>query len=186
MVAGILRILGVHMGEGKDINHTHENKKFRRALQLENNTLLDKLKLPFRILTSFRALVGQHDQAYAIWGLKDPNLNRLLPFITPFFRHPQYILVVRNPVSAAQSRSERYQRPFDACLARVLNIYCRFHRFVVRSGRPYLYVDYDEALRDPAGTVSTIAEFCRIQPDNDRLEQAKVFINKDKGYQKLT
>jgi hypothetical protein len=182
MVAGVLRLLGVHMGSGLD--STHENKEFRDAL-LGNRTLLDRCLAPLRLFTAYGPLVARYNREHAVWGVKDPLLTFYLPLLARYWRNPAYILVLRDLVATAASQARHFQRPFEKRLAKVLASYRWLYRFSIRSKRPLLVIDYEAAVQNREEVVRALADYCGIPPDEERYQAALAFMDQRRGYQWL-
>jgi hypothetical protein len=180
MIAGLLRLLGIHMGTNLD--STHENRQFREAL-LGNRTLADHCRAPLHLYTTYRRLVRQYNEAQAIWGIKDPLLTFYLPLLARYWRNPMYILVLRNLAATAESQARHFQHPFAKRLTRVLISYQWLYRFAMASHRPLLIINYEAAMQNKEEVIRTLVDYCGVPVDTERYQAALAFMDQQKGYQ---
>ncbi len=104
--------------------------------------------------------------ASPLWGFKDPRVCILLPIWHEIFRRldvdDNYVLVVRNPRSVAESL--RARQGMDQWLAYVL--WLEYMLSAVRGvmGKPRAFVAYDRMMDDPAKELDRLAEALALPP----------------------
>ena len=182
MIAGTLRVLGVPMGT--NLNSSHENRAFRTAL-FGKNRLIDYYLLPVRFYTRYLPLLKNYNRTENVWGIKDPCLNPVLAWLAAYWRNPIYILVLRNPISTAESQSHHFKRPFTTLLARVLKQQQQLYQFAMSSKRPLLVISYEMALQYKTAVLDDLIAYCGLTVNSETYQAALAFMNDQKGYQWL-
>lgn len=182
VIGGVLRLLGIHMGT--ELDSTHEDRRFREAL-LGNRTVVDHCLAPLRLCTRYRRLVRQCNEEQGTWGIKDPLLTFYLPLLAPFWRNPTYILVLRDPVTTAESQARHFQRPFARRLSRVLTNYRWLSRFATASHRPALIIKYEAAMENKEEVIQELIDYCGVPVTPESYQAALAFMDAEKGYQWL-
>lgn len=181
MTAGILRVLGVDMGER--LTNTHEDLRFKLSLQL---SIDPRIWLQNRLCwRRLKELVAERDREADLWGFKSVTAHTYIGRLAPLLRNPYYILVMRNPLDVAFSSERRKGRPWQEMLRLRLRIYRILARFVRRAERPAFVFSYDWALREPASFVDALAAFTGLAPSAMARTRAIGFINRDRGYQQV-
>ena len=117
-------------------------------------------------------LLRQKTAKVSIFGFKDPRVAKLLPFWHPVFVYcgfdTGYVLVIRNPLSVAQSLAKRAgfspEKSYALWLGHVLTslLHTEEHRRVL--------VDYDHFLHAPQQDLELIAERLALQIDPQALQ----------------
>ncbi len=165
MLAGLLRELGIHMGDRID-RHNHEDQAF----------LSEDLE-------QIRATIAQRNAEHPVWGWKVPDSIRYLPEIESQLRNPHYLAVLRNPLAVAASM-HRYSTnmPLESGLKRALEYFHLIEAFIARTRNPVLLVDYEAAVLAPAALVESLGDFLRLELDEEAIEQAAAFVGARGGY----
>ncbi len=170
MVAGMLRALGVNMGERVGFNH--EDPRF----------LADDL-----------AVLGQRikvrNKEADVWGFKVPKLVQHLDFFESNLRNPYYVIVYRNMLSVADSWLQRGGGTVFDVVDRTLGYYTRIIEHCKKTSRPVLMLNYERAVGSDEGrneTVRALGDFLSIDVDDDMLARALGMITGDgAGYLNL-
>jgi hypothetical protein len=112
---------------------------------------------------------------YPLWGYKYARTLRLLPFWREVFRalrlDLRYVVALRNPLSVARSRAQldpRRGTQEQSDLEWLVNVVPYFRDL---RERPFVVVDYDLVLANPAPQLRRIAAALAL-PVNDRIEAA--------------
>lgn len=113
--------------------------------------------------------------SHPLWGFKDPRTVRLLPFWSSVFQRvgveDAYVVVIRNPVSVAQSLTKR---GIDAPTSHSLWLLHMVPYLRRIAEKPYVVTDYDLLMEDPRGQLERIADALKISPtDTSSAEIAK-------------
>lgn len=170
MAAGILRALGVNMGDRAGFNH--EDPQF----------LVDDLeKLTNRIRNRNR----QAD----VWGFKIPKHVHFMDFFESNLRNPYYVVVYRNLLAVADSWQQRSAGTVADVIDRTLKYYAMISDHCKKTNRPVLILNYERAVSSDAGkkeAVQALADFIGIDASGPTLNRAIDMITGDgMGYVNL-
>jgi hypothetical protein len=170
MVAGILRALGVNMGDRVGFNH--EDPRF----MVEDTEVLQRR-------------IQMRNKQEAVWGFKMPKQVQHLDFFEQNLRNPYYIVVLRNLLAIADSWRQRGSGDVLGSLDRTFNYYHRIIEHCKKSSRPVLMLNYERAVGNAVGkeeAVRAIGEFLGVDVDDKVLARATAMITGDgKGYLNL-
>lgn len=161
-VAGLQRALGVDLGAGTEKNN--EDYRFHEATPEE-----------------VREVIALRNSEADLWGFKYPNAGRFLPLVERQLRNPYYIVVHRDPVSTALSRSrwdgEETERPTWMALHEAGTIGFANMHFVLASGAPCLLVSNELALERPGDLVDEVADFVQVdRPTGEFRERVLAYL----------
>lgn len=171
MVAGVLRALGVPMGDRAGLNHEDpaflkdDPDKLRRAIRTRNK---------------------QHD----MWGFKVPKASLMLDFYEETLRTPFYVAIYRNSMSVVDSWQQRGAADSPVgVLRRIAAYHDAILAMAEKTGAPVLFVNYERAVADEASKrqlVEEMAGFAGIELDHDIRARAMSMMTGDgKGYVNL-
>jgi hypothetical protein len=165
MLAGLLRELGIHMGDRID-RHNHEDQAF----------LSEDVE-------QIRAAISQRNAEHPVWGWKVPDSIRYLPEIESQLRNPHYLAVFRNPLAVAASM-HRYSADMslESGLKRALEYFHLIEAFIARSRDPVLLVDYEAALAEPIALVGSLGAFLGLELGEEAINEAAAFVGARGGY----
>lgn len=167
MVAGTVREMGINLGDRLGINHE------------------DPAFLP-QDVERIRELVNQRNQEQETWGWKMPHSLDYLDRIEDDLRNPHIILVWRNVAAIAISQVNWSGAELDTALAFSAK---RLHHMSEKASllkSPVLHVNYEQAVREPAQFVETLAAFLGIELDADKRSACLNFIDPDAGYKQVS
>jgi hypothetical protein len=118
--------------------------------------------------------------AQPLWGFKDPRTLRLLPFWSPVFQRlgleDAYVMVIRNPLSVAQSLIARQSDVFDAAMAHSLWLVHTVTYFSRIAQKPFIVIDYDLFMDDPRRQLERIGRALEIPQADARLGDIEDFV----------
>jgi hypothetical protein len=118
--------------------------------------------------------------AHPLWGFKDPRTLRLLPFWSPVFQRlgleDAYVMVIRNPLSVAQSLIARQSDVFDAAMAHGLWLVHTVTYFSRIAQKPFIVIDYDLFMDDPRGQLERIGRALEIPQADARSGDIEDFV----------
>lgn len=153
-VAGIVRALGIDLGSGLDRNN--EDFAFHE-----------------RSLEEMKQVVAERNATHDVWGFKYPNAGQFLPVLSRSLRNPFYIVVHRDPVATAHSRSrwdgEETERPammalFEAGSRDQANV-----SFALATDRPVLLVSNEKTESHREDLIREVADFLAVPPPSEDL-----------------
>lgn len=155
-VAGVLRALGLYLGEIDEGNN--EDKSFH------NKTL-------HQMRTTIASRNAEHD----VWGWKYPTAVNYLPALVKSIRNPFFVVVYRDPVATALSRTqwdgEFLRRPPRMALHEANALSNANTSFALASGRPCLLVSTEKAERHPRQLIDELADFLFVPRPDDELRK---------------
>jgi O-antigen biosynthesis protein len=109
--------------------------------------------------------------AQILWGFKDPRTLRLFPFWSPVFQRLEledaYVVVIRHPLSIAESLVARQPDVFDAAMSHGLWLVHMVPYLRRIAQKPFVVVDYDLLMGDARGQLERIGRALEI-PTTDR------------------
>lgn len=158
MVSGLLRILGVNMGDNID-EKNHED-----------------LDLQHRHYLHMRDLVEEKNNKYDVWGWKDPMLIDNIYDVIDLcpLRNPLYIVVFRDAVATAEAlcREEGWEETY--AFNHVFRQTEKLFDFVSEY-RP-ITLSYEKAINKPRECVESISKKTGIFVPEKTMERAVEFI----------
>ncbi|NDV51659.1 hypothetical protein [Salipiger sp. PrR003] len=141
MISGILRLLGIYMGECNPKNN--EDQRFNKT----NDT------------ADIEALISQNNTSHGIWGWKHPSTHIYYESIAGSVRNPFFIASFRNVLDAAASKLKHTGSGDPLDLIRpYASHYVKISSLIAESGRPCIYVNYDKAAADPVPLAEHLAQ----------------------------
>jgi hypothetical protein len=168
MVAGVLRALGINMGERAGLNH--EDPRFLS----DDQERLDRL-------------IKQRNKELEVWGFKVPKSALMLEFYKQRLRNPYYIVVFRNIAAIADSWVQRgASREYVSPIERTMVFYNKIYKFIKDTHSPLILVNYERAAQCKEELVRDLAEFVEVSlRENDLKRAAAVITGDGKGYVNL-
>lgn len=171
MVAGVLRALGVDMGDDLGFNH-------------EDTGIQDIIGQ--RAYERLPTLVRERNGRHGIWGFKFPEASLVMDRLHPHLRHPHYLFVIRNPMARGMSVSSRTGGKLADAIADALVENKTILDFLDGVPAPAMLINYERATEDGEECVRQVAEFIGIEPDESLISQAVSMILGDgEGYLNL-
>lgn len=171
MVAGIVRKLGIFMGDKIDPANS-EDMEFlthngRRDLFEETRFAQERIEF----CKSAEKLINERNSRCDIWGWKDPISAYYIQDLFHVLRNPVFIFVTRDPGAIAQrERIEEgvsYRRRLLGYIGVALNSYSRCIDIVSQRARPTLLISYERALRSPREVGHAIRDLIGVAPPAD-------------------
>ena len=180
-----IKSLGIYMGDDfvdpqfdnprgywEDRNVVDLNKRVLSVfgLKWESPDLLTGAQWQEPELEAMRLEAIEHVRAnfssHPLWGFKDPRTIRLLPFWWPVLEsvgvQDSYVVVIRNPLSVAESLIVRQPDVFDPALAHALWLAHMVPYLSMIEKKPFVVTDYDLLMDDPRGQLLRIGRALEI------------------------
>jgi hypothetical protein len=162
MVAGMIRALGVDLGERAGRNH--EDPKFLTDDQ-------DKLS----------AQINDYNSRKSVWGFKVPKASLMLDFYDKHLRNPHYVLVFRNVEATVDSWCSRGTNdPIQSAL-HAMKYYDAVLKYLNGTKRPLVFANYERACDNPEGFALDLATFIGVQADESMIKRAASIVTGDGG-----
>lgn len=168
MMAGLLRVFGVFMGDQIQYGN-NEDVEFQRADA--------KKVLP---------LVAKRNAEHDVWGWKYPGLYLTGSEWCWSLRNPYYVAVLRDVVACAQGEVWRGQYKDVFATVRLKHeqqsVMLDFLGTAIRMRRPVMLVSYDRALVNPELLVDQLAQFAGIELDAAARGRAIASVMPERGH----
>lgn len=164
MVAGMVRALGVDLGERAGRNH--EDPRFLS----EDRSVLSQR-------------IAENNARKDCWGFKMPKASLMLDFYSEHLRNPHYILVFRNIASVVDSWQTRGGSDPLQTGAHAINYYSTALANLGESAAPLALANYERACEDPEHFAQALADFLSLDaPDSVLSRAASVVTGEGGGY----
>jgi hypothetical protein len=161
MAAGLLRNLGIYMGETRD-EAVNEDKEIRDALM-------------YFFHGSRARIIERRNAEHQKWGLKFPSLmNHLHPPELEQFRNPRLIVMVRDAVAVTRRSllSDTNSGHSAAVFGHVIEQQTAMTAFVLNAKCPALLLSYEKFLAFPKTNLNMLAAFCGLSLSDDARRDA--------------
>jgi len=175
LVAGLLRLMGVDMGEANRGNNEDDS-----IIGARNPAeLFDPQKGPAANGRIREAVLARRERADGPWGWKDPHGALYVPNVPAYLPRVHCIVVYRDPLAVSQSMTRRGGRePLEGVLD-ALMLYANATRFIEQGTVPCLAVSYEGGVRRPRALVRGLARFCGLDVD---VEGVAGYVRPEGGY----
>ena len=154
MIAGLLRLANVPMGEDYD-DDRNEDRELMAVSPAQH---------------SIRSYIGKQNETKEVWGWKDPRAFQYIQDVSADLRNPYYIYVTRD-ATACGMRAFRERDPSTRFnLMRVIEGYCEANKTISEfltnaNPSPTLLVSYERSLRYPGNLVEELLRFTHFPDD---------------------
>jgi hypothetical protein len=145
MVAGVLRELGVFLGD-KAMAPVFEDVRLAEAIEARDVSLS-------------RSIVDEYDAAHAVWAFKRPGLIEQLSFATQLFRHPVYVVIFRDVLAIANRNALSMKSDALKSMKQSLRQYEVVREFIASTHPKALLVSNEKALIHPVAFVSELVSW---------------------------
>jgi hypothetical protein len=156
MAAGVVRALGINMGERAGLNH--EDPLF---LTDERDRLLNRIRM--------------RNAQEEVWGFKVPKATMMLDFYEQYLRNPYYVVVYRNPLAIIDSWLQRGTNSPVGVMERIMAYQNATFEFLQKTKSPVLMLNYERAVQGAGAkeqTVELMAQFLGIEMTDDLRARA--------------
>ncbi|ORE85148.1 Lipopolysaccharide biosynthesis protein [Oceanococcus atlanticus] len=144
MVAGLLSLLGVSMGETLSAG-SHEDPAFHT-----------------RDVAALRKLVDQRNAQHDLWGWKYPHTLDYLGKIHGQLRNPHFVVIYRDAMSVAQAFQRADGTDLKIALKDAQRRYDKLTRFCLDCEDPLMTISYEKAINNPNALLRELARFCGV------------------------
>lgn len=162
MVAGVIRAMGISMGERAGLNH--EDPLF---LTEDHNKL--------------QRYIAQRNSETSVWGFKMPKASLNLNFFSQVLRNPVYVVAYRNPLSIVDSWEQRGAGQSLDVLERINHYQSSLSDFFRKANAPVLLVNYERAVSKSEDFVAELAERLQWDATPEQLQRATQMVTGDGG-----
>lgn len=133
MISGILRLLGVYMGECN--NKNNEDPRFNKR----------------KSVASIRSLIEENNEAYPVqWGWKQPSTYHYYDQVADLVRSPIFIVSYRNILASSASKLKHTDSgDIGRLVGGYARNYLRLAKLLKEHDGPRILVNYEKVLEDP-------------------------------------
>lgn len=143
-VGGLLRKLGVYMGDCPVNNH--EDPEFVAKAN------------PHRI-----AVIEKRNSAYRLWGWKDPHAANYLLHVRPHLINPHYICVFRDSAAVAVAHKRWHKRDTRFALSEIILQQTKNILWTMNATDPCLLVSYEKLIAHPVDFAIELSDFAGLE-----------------------
>ncbi len=162
MVAAMLQALGIPMGEALDATLEDAALSGMARRHVVHGQPLD--------LAAVDRLAASRNAAHPVWGWKFPS--HILEPVYHRLRAPHLVAVFRDPVAAGMRRALSLGLNPEVCFATAQAEQQRLAEWLPGVPWPCLYLSYERAMQDRAGTARVLAGFAGLAPPDAALAAA--------------
>lgn len=153
LVAGVLRALGLYLGDIPEGNN--EDRNFHN-----------------KPLGQMRATINERNAEHDVWGWKYPTAVNYLPVLSRSLRNPHFIIVFRDTVATALSRAQwdgEFIRRSGRMSLHETNANANANMgFALATRRPCMLISNEKAQSSPSALIDELADFLFVdRPDDD-------------------
>lgn len=165
-VAGIMRALGLPMGEGMAGNN--EDPDFQA-----------------KTLSALRNAIEERNARYDVWGWKFPTAVQQLPALLESLRNPYFVVVFRDVVATALSRNKwdgpNLRRRLEIA-AHEANAWTNMNLgFILAARRPALLLSHEKLVLDQGSLIDEIAEVLGVdRPEGEFRDRLVAYLSPGK------
>ncbi|MCT8972029.1 sulfotransferase [Microbaculum marinisediminis] len=171
MVSGVLRGLGLFMGDNLGFNH--EDSTVQAIVSKKN-------------FGDFGKLARERDGEHRIWGFKFPEASQMMDRFHPSLRNPHYLFVMRHPMARGMSVVARTGGTLPAAIKDALTNYQAIFSFIDQVDAPVLMINYEQATENPRACVEQVARFLGLEAEPETIERAaSMILDQGAGYLNL-
>lgn len=162
MVAGILRHLGVFLGD-KAAAPVFEDVRLAEAIEASD-------------MAGARAIVSAYDSVHPVWGFKRPGLVEHLSWAPALFRHPAYVFIFRDVLAIGNRNALSMKSDVLKSMKQSLRQYEVMREFIATTDAPALLVSNEKALIHPTEFVSELVAWTGLEVTSEQVARATASI----------
>lgn len=167
MVSGMLRLMGVNMGESLDLA-TNEDELFLTHKGMRD--IFSDVSKKESYLKTIVPILSKNNEK-KLWGWKDPLSSYYIEDVYEKLINPIVIVVTRDPVATVQgemrfrdSASIEYdEKHFLASIGYIASEYAKIASFVARYKPKVMFISYEKVFKDKELFISEFSSFCGIE-----------------------
>lgn len=190
MIAGILRVLGVNMGENLDVD-TNEDIEF--LLHEGRRDVFSNVFDRERYLGHVKEVVSTRNSLGGDWGWKDPLSSYYIADLAPVLNNLHVIIVWRDAVATIQGEG-RFRRANNievdelhvmAGLENINKEYFQMLQFVRSSKVRTLMLSYEKFIHNKRSGINDIAKFLGYSVTADDMNFLTDYVSPERRTAKL-
>lgn len=161
MVSGVLKILGVPMGDTEDRGQSYEDGNFIS-----------------KGIPRIKELIATRNERHTLWGWKDPGSIDYIRKVKEDLVNPHYIIVFRDAYAIAKGSIKRApHQPLANALCNAMNHTCKLIEFTIDFPKEkILILSYEKCIVDKEKMVTSILTFLDLNVSESVRDRACKFI----------
>lgn len=183
MVSGLLKIMGINMGENIDVDN-NEDLDFHKTREPLKKLIKSSSFGHQKKIKEMGQLI-QTKNINDVWGWKDPLSFTYFDKIDQFLRNVHCIMIFRDPLAIAQ---KEVQSGFHGDLSKTLEMIIerRYRqilncmRYIEKKQYPLLFISYERALRQKTELIDTLSQFLDVDLSTELQETCQEYIKADR------
>lgn len=157
MIAGLLRILGIDMGD-KIKPDKHED-----------------LDILWKDIEEVRERIRDYNSRKEVWGFKDPNFADKIFHLRDEFINPQYLVIFRDAAKAIESDIRRNPNMRRATAEKRNNRHIfKINTLIDELEDNYVIFNYEDFIKNPIDNIKRLMKF--IGTNEKELKTCETFI----------
>jgi tetratricopeptide (TPR) repeat protein len=183
MISGLLRLLGVYMGEKLDEDNNEDtdfiSHQGRRDIFEEAQFAAEKQQY----LSGLLPVIENRRRQYPVWGWKDPLSIYYIDDVKQHLENPFYIAIFRDSLAVTLGEMAKNNNLPRAPLKLNSQVYQRIADFSADGETPVLCISYEKALQNSGELVRQLAKCLGIDinPQEVRTLSAYIEPNRNTG-----
>ena len=184
MVSGLLRIMGIHMGDNLD-HANNEDMDFHKATQPLQDLVNVLRPGHMRKIKEMKQFIQEKNKR-EIWGWKDPQSIFYFNKIDKFLPNPLCIMIFRDPLAIAQREvNTKFFEDIPKTMTR--EIKRRFDqmyeciKYIQNKNYPLMLISYERALRQKLELIDELSAFIGVDLSDEKIDACKKYIRADRG-----
>lgn len=166
MTAGLMRKMGIFMGERFNDSGNHEDLDF----QLKG-------------IQDVREAIQKRNKVHLVWGWKDPYTIDHIDAVIDLLVNPHFIIVFRDVAAIARRMIQKYKTDFKTSVLLAHSVQTRLVNFI--NSYTYVFPMFEisfEKAYDAGGLfVRELSDFCDIKLDEYQIQDMSEWM-KEKKY----
>jgi hypothetical protein len=181
MLAGLLRLFGIPMGENVDPDN-NEDRDFLAAREPLSELVNPQSPVRSRVVNNISSLIASRNSSHKTWGWKDPELAWYLTDVLSVLNNPYVVAVFRDPGAIAEREVKEKLVTYSDAFRLTLRRYTKICDLIFDQLKcPTFVCSYEISLQRPDVLVSGFSEFagCSLAPHD--LEQISSYVRVNRG-----
>lgn len=181
MVAGVLRLLGVDMGDrqGRGNNEDLDIQDARGPAAPLGDHDCDAYAAS---LARMRPVIAERARNASAWGWKDPHAVLYARDVVDLLPSPRLIAVFRDAAACAERVHKINGVDRLDEMRNALDLQLRAQTFLAETDLPAAIVSYEKALVRPERFIEQLAAFCGLDPSDAQRAASLDFISPERGH----
>lgn len=189
MVSGLLRIMGINMGDNLDPDN-NEDRDFHQVTHPLSELVLPSDPGHKQKLKDMKAFIKGKNQN-KIWGWKDPQAIFYFDKIDRYLENPHCIMIFRDPLAIVQREIDQkifedVTKTMNTVIKRRFNQMFANLEYIEQKKYALLLISYERALRQKFELIDELASFIDVELTDEQRQACEAYIKADRGSARIT